>query len=219
MIKSSMKEIIPEDELWTLPPRGEWWGANVVELGNKKNANGLYREEYEALGARYQCLDWNGQDGAISFDFGKPIPDEYSHLVGFADIVTNFGFTEHVYTNQEQAWKNVLSLAAQPNAILSIVLPYPTHWDHHGVYQPTMGWLLALLRANGFVEFFCATNTNRKRWVNCIGALRKESPEFVWPDVTYEPVKEHTCPWGKGIYITPPTKRVNVQEKNCGVKP
>lgn len=214
-----MKEIIPEDERWTLPGP-EWFNKmRVCELGNKKNQNGLYRTWYQANGAEYLCLDWNGEDGAKSFDFGKPIPDEYSYLIGWADVVTNFGFTEHVFTNQEQAWRNVLALASFPGAILSLVLPYPTHWDHHGVYQPTMGWLMALLRANGFVEFFSATNTDRKRWVNCIGALRKESPEFVWPDPTYEPVKAHTCPLGKGIYITPPTKRVNVQEKNCGVKP
>jgi len=213
---------IPKDELWTMPPP-EWFaGKRVLELGNKKNQSGLYRDWYVSNGAEYLCLDWNGEDGAIVADMGVHHHAEKNirPLIGWADIVTNFGFTEHVFTDQRQCWENVLALAAKPGCMLSIVQPYPTHWDHHGVFQPTPGWLMSLVRANGFEMFLATVNEDRKRWVTCIGAQRVEPFDpatFVYPDPHYQPVTPHTCPMGKGIYITPPGKRVNAAEKNCGV--
>ncbi len=214
---------IPKDELWTMPdPESGWFeGKRVLELGNKKNTSGLYRDWYVSNGAEYVCLDWNAQDGAIKVDFGIPIEGSWPEAIGWADIVTNFGFTEHVFTDQRRAWRNLFALASKPGCILSMVLPYPGHWDHHGVYQPTGGWLQAIMKANGFDMFMCTVNDNRNRWVHCIGGeLKKEwnPEEFVFPDMKYEAVKPHVNPFGKGIYITPPARRVNKAEKACGVK-
>jgi hypothetical protein len=216
---------IPEDELWTMPDPEWFQGKSVLELGNKKNQSGLYRDWYVSNGAEYQCLDWNGEDGAIPVDMGKPLDDwigPETDVLQWADIVTNFGFTEHVFTNQEQAWRNVLALASSPECHLSVVLPFPTHWDHHGVYQPTPGWLEEFVEGNGFKMNTFIVNDNRRRWVTCIGATRiaaYDPDDFFYPDTKYKGGRSYTNPHGKGIYITPPGKRVNKQEKSCGVNP
>lgn len=214
MITGSDLPIIPKDELWTMPEPDWFKGKRVLELGNKKNTSGCYRDWYVAQGAEYVCTDWNAQDGAVPFDFGKNVETEWPEIIGWADIVTNFGFTEHVFTDQIQAWFNVFAMASKPGCHLSIVLPYPTHWNHHGVYQPTMHWLNQAMEANGFELETIIINEDRKRWVNCIGAQRiyQWNPnEFVYPDPTYT--------GGKGVYITPPKRRVNPAEKACGVNP
>ena len=208
---------IPEDELWTLPDPSWFEGKLVYELGNKKNKSGLYRDWYVANGAEYVCFDWNEQDGAIAGDFGQIIPQKWQ---GKADLVTNFGFTEHVYTDQKQAWWNLLQMAGKDGAILSIVLPYPTHWDHHGVYQPTPRWLYEFLGENGFKTHLFTVNDTRKRWTICAMAERMKAFNeggVFYPSERYKPVNPHSNRLGSGVYITPPQKRVNPAEKNCGV--
>lgn len=223
MITGTDMTEIPKDELWTLPDAAWFKGKNVLELGNKKNTSGLYRDWYVSNGATYQCLDWNGEDGARSIDMGKTIDNPGTRdLIGWADIVTNFGFTEHVFTDQIQCWVNVLALASKPGCILSMVLPLPKHWEHHGVYQPTVGWLMAFVKSNGFDLNLATVNDNRRRHVTCTTGMRVEkydSDKFVYPDPTYEAVKPHVNPFGKGLYITNPRRRVNKAEKACGVNP
>ena len=197
---------IPEDELWALPLESGFKSKKIIELGNKKNSSGLYRDWYVSRGADYQCLDWNGQDGAISVDMGYPIEPR---LVGIADLVTNFGFTEHVYTDQAQCWKNVAWLSSKIACHLAIVLPHPKHWDHHGVYQPHLEWLEEWCLKNGYDIFLAKVNKDRRRWVNVISATRVEP--FV--------EENYHTPSFAGMYITPPGKRVNKLEKACGVQP
>jgi hypothetical protein len=198
--------IIPEDELWALPPLDTMAGERVVELGNKKNSNGLYRTQYESFGANYLCIDWNSQDGAIPIDMGQRIEDD-NKLYGYADLVTNFGFTEHVYTDQVQCWENVARLSSKVGCYLAIVLPYPRHWEHHGVYQPTMDWLTEWHMKNNYAMHTCTVNDKRRRWVNVVGSQRMEP---------FNPDTYHT-PSFEMMYITPPRHRVNPKERNCGI--
>lgn len=200
--------IIPEDELWALPPLDTMAGKKIIELGNKKNANGLYRTQYESFGLDYTCVDWNEQDGAINVDFGVKIPDCFESS---ADIVTNFGFTEHVYTDQIQCWENVARLSSKVGCYLAIVLPYPGHWEHHGVYQPKMEWLLEWCGMNGYDVHTSTTNDNRRRWVNVVGAQRSKPFNFDDKGSLY-----HT-PSFDLMHITKPHLRVNIKERNCGI--
>ena len=98
--------IIPEDELRALGILIHKW--KILELGNKKNPSGLYRTWYESQNVEYHCTDINGQDGAIPWDIRKLPPKEISKLAPF-DVITNFGFTEHVQTDEGQAacWENL----------------------------------------------------------------------------------------------------------------
>lgn len=220
-MKPEIDIIIPQDEQMTMP--GEQWfsGKRVLELGNKKNSAGLYRKWYNAaMVYDYRCVDWNGEDGALRVDMGRAL-DPDCDLIGTADIVTNFGFSEHVFTNQEQCWRNIFAMASKMGCFLSVVLPYPGYWEHHGVYQPTPGWLQAIMVQNGFALHTATVNDNRRRWVTCTGGERVDPynpDEFVWPDPTFEPMKEHTCPLGKGLYITKPLRRNTKSERNCGVE-
>jgi len=196
--------IIPEDELWALPPLETLNGANIIELGNKKNSNGLYRTQYEEHGMKYNCVDWNGLDGAYEMDLGmRCLPEEVHWVHGWADVVTNFGFSEHVYTNQIQCWKNIAMLSSKVGCYLAMVLPHPGHWDHHGIYQPTMEWLQEWCTENGYWIHTGLVNDSRRRWVNVIGAQRIEP---------YDEVDYHT-PSFDMMYITPKNKRVNPEEK------
>lgn len=193
---------IPKDELGAMPPPHWFEGKIVYELGNKKNTSGLYRDWYVSNGADYTCFDWNGSDGAISLDFGKPLPPG---MAARADLVTNFGFTEHVFTDQRQAWRNLLAMSDKAGCYVACVLPTPGHWEHHGVYQPSIKWLSEFFELNGFLLVRNYINTDRKRHVNVICAVRQLSPTFHWP--------------AEPIHITKPDRRVNPAEKNCGVTP
>lgn len=206
---------IPTDELMAMPydmDKGELHlrkGELVIELGNKKNRTGLYREFYEHHGLRYVCLDWNGQDGAISFDMGKPLPDNVLEIILNNDIamVTNFGFMEHVYTDQVQAWQNV-SVMCPPETWLAMSMPTPGYWEHHGVYQPTMKWYAEWLDKNGFCvhTFSEVERVARKRHMNVVGATREDSVPYHHPDMHL-------------VHITPVNQRRNPAERNCGVTP
>ena len=199
-------KIIPEDEQWALPNLDVVVGGKLIELGNKKNTNGLYREDYARYDLEYVCIDWNNLDGAVPLDFGERIPEEYE---GVADVVTNFGFTEHVFTDQVQCWENVARLSSAVGCYLAIVLPRPGHWEHHGVYQPTIEWLTEWHMKNGYAMHTCTINTDRRRHVNVVGSQRMEPFNIA----TY-----HTPDMG-GMYITNPAHRVNQAEKHCGVTP
>ena len=203
--------IIPTDELWALPSMrdGDWFHSNqlLVELGNKKNAKGLYRTQYEAAGLRYACIDWNAEDGAVALDFGIPLPEEW---FGIANLVTNFGFTEHVFTDQFQAWDNLARLSSKIGCWLGIVLPSPGHWPRHGVFQPREAFIRRWLISNGYNIHLGMTNVDRKRHVSVFRARRAEV--YKGPQWQFDPMDS------KWFHITRPKDRQLIEERNCGVE-
>lgn len=142
---------LPEDELWTLPGKGMLTpGTTVLELGNKKNSTGLYRDWYTYQGLNYVCLDWNGEDGAIPLDMRYSIePDEIENGMenGFA-LVTNFGFTEHV-DDQMTCWHNIHNFVGV-GGWLSICMPTMPAWKGHGLWMPTEAWYEHFAALNGY---------------------------------------------------------------------
>jgi len=105
----------------------------LFELGNKKNPSGLYREWYLSKGIQYWCTDINEKDGAMGWDIREEVPEKIKELSPF-DVVTNFGFTEHVQTDegQEACWKNIHNIL-RIGGQLSCVLPQPGYWKKHGI--------------------------------------------------------------------------------------
>ncbi len=99
-------------------------GARVLEHGNKKNPSGIYRDWYESRGCTYTSLDINGRNGAIKQDVRLPFD------LGQFDVVTNFGFSEHVSV-QAPFWQNAYNATAV-NGLMVGTLPKPHHWPHHG---------------------------------------------------------------------------------------
>jgi hypothetical protein len=191
----SGQRIIPPEECSVLNPLPS--DGMVVELGNKKNANGLYRDVYEGAGCRYMCLDWNGQDGAYALDFGLPLPDD----IPAADLTTNIGFMEHVYTDPVQAWKNLIDLNPV-GCVHAFVMPHPHEWNHHGVLQPSAGFYDHLFIENGFVweEPPHVVYNGRKKALIAGRARRIEMIDyFYWPD-------------DQLIWVTPRGQRRNADE-------
>lgn len=124
--------IIPQSEFRALGSPKDLTSVRIMELGNKKNRSGLYRHWYEAIGGGYFSTDINGKDGTIPWDIREPAPEAVAALAPF-DIVTNFGFTEHVQDRQAVCWENVHNLVHPAYGRLSCVLPAPGHWVHHGI--------------------------------------------------------------------------------------
>lgn len=190
---------LPADEECTLrqlPP-----GQTICELGNKKNATGLYRDWYVSRGHHYVCVDWNGEDGAVPLDMRYSVtPDDVlSHLElemdhplrraqhGF-DVVTNFGFTEHV-TEQEPVWRNIHNLC-RPGGTIAICLPFPfpnfktaqPNWEQHGFWQPTVKWMELLANANRYYVQFISIYRQRVRPTLTARWWRPDDQPFVWID-------------------------------------
>jgi len=148
--------IIPENELRALGRLPDLVSLRVLELGNKKNSSGLYRDWYEDEGAAYISTDINGLDGAIPWDIREEPPEQIKLAAPF-DIVTNFGFTEHVQDRQFDCWKNIHNLVHPNNGQLSIVLPAPGSWPNHGIpsgypgrWYPHPAFFTEFAKANGY---------------------------------------------------------------------
>ena len=124
----------------------------VVELGNKKNTTGVYRDWYERRGLEYVSIDWNGEDGALPLDMRLPISCD--DIGGVGDIVTNFGFSEHV-AEQEACWRNIHGFVGKR---LCCVTPEPGFWRSHGIpsgfpgiWYPSSDWYRDFADLNGYV--------------------------------------------------------------------
>ena len=151
---------LPLDELAALPKQ-IMPGTVVLELGNKKNSTGLYRDWYLDQGLNYVCVDWNGLDGAWKFDMTQP--DVWRYIIARNntqtmnpferfEVVTNFGFTEHVgetYAEQLECWRNVHELVAV-GGYLSMCMPLMPWWKGHGRWMPDAGWYDEFAKENGY---------------------------------------------------------------------
>lgn len=116
---------VPEDErviIWPLQ------GTRMLELGNKKNPDGVYKTYFESIGIEHTSIDWNGEDGALKLDLRQPID-----LEPF-DMITNIGTTEHV-SDQEAVWRNIHNLTKIGGVIASLT-PLEGDWWWHGEWYP-----------------------------------------------------------------------------------
>lgn len=172
---------LPPDELAALYAKHAYFGgASVCELGNKKNVTGLYRDWYVARGATYTCIDWNGEDGARRWDMRLALPDELiAEWGGPFDLVTNFGFTEHV-TEQEPVWENIHRLM-KVGGWCSVCLPTPPRWESHGYWQPNENWIRRLCDRNGYGVHFVSYWMARVRPTVIARYQRSVAASFSWP--------------------------------------
>lgn len=169
---------IPPDELWALPEKIEI-GTTVLELGNKKNVTGLYRDWYLDQGLQYVSLDINGLDGAVPLDMRYAIePDEIMNGMerGF-DLVTNFGFSEHV-DNQLACWHNIHNFVGV-GGWLSICMPMMPDWFGHGLWMPELKWYHEFAQLNGYD--YEMKIWDRKRRTICARMQKTHDDEFTMP--------------------------------------
>ena len=98
--------IIPRAERINMPE--SFKGLHILEMGNKGNQYGLYRDEYMMEGAAsYNCVDLNGEDGAHPIDLRSETAaariQDATGIKSF-DFITNIGTSEHVPV-QRTFWK------------------------------------------------------------------------------------------------------------------
>lgn len=125
-------------------------GKTMLELGNKRQPEGTYKDYFTALGYAHTSVDWNGQDGALKVDLRRPLE------LGTFDMVSNIGTTEHV-DKQEPVWRNICEAMAVGSVLVSTT-PKPGHWPRHGFWYPTEEFYPALADLNGMeIERFFET--------------------------------------------------------------
>jgi hypothetical protein len=133
--------MLPPDEIAALPMKvlTSSDAINMLELGNKKNSTGLY-----------------GEDGAVPLDMRYPLePQDVVKNVlvtierGF-DLVTNFGFSEHVDDQLLTCWHNINSFV-NVGGWLSICMPLMPWWKGHGLWMPTVEWYQRFAELNGYL--------------------------------------------------------------------
>ena len=142
---------LPVDELAALDRCYLRPGTSLLELGNKKNRTGLYRDWYvkQDILEQFRKIEFGGSHGR-------------------AQTITNFGFTEHVgETLQEQleCWRNIHELL-QYNGTLAICMPIMPDWKGHGRWMPTPDWYDEMASLNGYdVLFTCIWQRVRPTFV------------------------------------------------------
>jgi len=120
----------------------------MLELGGKwcSQAGVTYKSVFESLGFRHVSVDWNGEHGALALDLRMPL----THELKGADIVTNFGTTEHI-SDQTAVWQNIHSLT-KPGGVYVGQTPYHdgNSWWWHGEWYPTEGFFESCADLNGW---------------------------------------------------------------------
>lgn len=117
-------------------------GTSMLELGDKRNGNDVYKTFFEQHGFRHVSVDLNGKNGALVLDLRKPLD------LGTFDMVTNIGTSEHV-SDQRPCWQNIVEACAVGSVFVSTT-PAPGDWQWHGDYYPTDKFYEELADMNGF---------------------------------------------------------------------
>ena len=121
-------------------------GNSMVELGNKKNGEFIYKKYFESLGFRHVSIDTNGQDGALPLDLRTPLWDQ----LGQFSMCTNFGTSEHV-SDQFGVWQNIHELTKVGGVYVG-QCPYHDgkSWWWHGEWYPTEAFYESFAELNGW---------------------------------------------------------------------
>lgn len=164
-----MDDILPPHELELVMPLV---GKTMLELGNKCNERGVYKDFFQAQGIEHTSVDLNGNTGALPKDLQEPLG------LGQFDIVTNFGTTEHV-ERQEPVWRNIME-AARGLFVSTVALP--GDWGWHGRWYPMHEFYRSLAELNGFTieRLYIAREVPRR--MICVRMRRVKDMPFVMPD-------------------------------------
>lgn len=176
-----MKNPIPADEWHYIDPLMRCDNKPVkrmLELGNKKNSDGVYKHYFESLGIEHTSIDWNGEDGALPLDLREPIYKQFEQF----DMTTNVGTTEHV-SFQRGVWENIHYLTAVYGVIVSIT-PYPggDNWWWHGEWYPRQEFFTAFAFLNGYEIEKIGTGREAPNLNLCVRLIKTTEKPFTMPD-------------------------------------
>jgi hypothetical protein len=140
----------------------------MLELGNKRKADFVYKSYFESIGFRHVSVDTNGLDGALPKDLRKPLG------LGQFDMVTNIGTSEHVsednWDGQVACWRNIVE-ALHVDSVLVSIGPKKGSWKNHGTWYAQEEFYKELSRLNGLELERCYDSDMRKP--NCVPHLRQ----------------------------------------------
>jgi hypothetical protein len=103
------------------------------------------RHLHEHLGFSYNCIDLDGNFGALQLDLNfDPAPAEFRNRYG---LTTNHGTTEHLL-NQYNAFK-VMHDVTKAGGLMLHALPFTVHLDH-GFFNYQPNFFEALARYNSY---------------------------------------------------------------------
>jgi len=126
-------------------------GECVVELGDQQ----IYIQGKEQVlfksypffdYTEFISIDWHGKNDVIKLDFREEILE---NLKNKADLLTNFGFTEHV-GNQYMAWKNIHNILKVGGICISELPGMPKFPGHEELPYYTEEFFGYLCRDNGY---------------------------------------------------------------------
>ena len=121
-------------------------GSSMLELGNKRKGDFIYKKFFENAGFRHVSVDTNGLDGALPLDLRKPLN------LGTFDMVTNIGTTEHVsednFAGQVVCWWNICT-AMHVGSVLASITPAKGSYPNHGTWYPLPAFFEELAEKNG----------------------------------------------------------------------
>ena len=172
----------PEEQSMVEPFVGA--GVRVLEFGNKRspgagtpeNPRGAYSFWYREKGCHYVSVDINGQDGAMKID----VRNRFDLSKG--EIVTNFGFSEHV-TIQKPFWQNALAHLEVGGHFVNAV-PQPNQWLNHGYsyWHPEYKFFLRLAYLNALTieDHYAYGNEGKRLWA--VVLKKQQEAPFRWDD-------------------------------------
>lgn len=122
----------------------EYRPKSVCEMGDQNlytgdNNYGKYANlYYEQKGIEeYACIDINGGNNAFDFDMSYPIDDNFAKYEPY-DLVTDFGFSEHVGRDGKFDWEAIYNCWQNKHNLLKIggimvnENPLEKNWPLHG---------------------------------------------------------------------------------------
>jgi hypothetical protein len=160
--------------------QGEWElyspliGKTMLELGNKRNGDAIYKKYFESLGFSHISVDYNGEDGALKLDLRQPLN------LGTFDMVSNIGTTEHVETDQHLVWENILK-CMHVGSVLVSTTPKPGQWVWHGDWYPSAEFYQQLADLNGLKVERLYDNGVDPRVMVFARLVKTEEKPFVMP--------------------------------------
>lgn len=166
---------VPIEERKLLEPINGY--RTMLELGNKRNAAGTYKDYFRHMGFDHVSIDMNGKDGALPLNLEEPL-----NLGRRFDVVTNFGTSEHV-DQQEPCWRNTIEHCEK---VVISTTPFPGDWSWHGRWYPKPDFYKALAELNGFnLERFYVSGASPRRMLFARMNKVKDLPFAMPPIATF----------------------------------
>lgn len=154
--------------------------VRMIELGNQHFNDGrVSKTFFKSMNVDHTSIDLNGLDESLPLNLCEDI------ILDQADIITNFGTSEHV-DDQRMVFKNIHNLCKTKGYIINVV-PIVGTWPNHCNYYYTNTFFDELAKINSY-DILENTTLNEGRYVGsenliCCIFRKTLNSEFNWTEV------------------------------------